>query len=1040
MSRTMRTLAPAGVALGLILALTLLLSQPIRAATYTVNATDDTDDGFCDSTHCSLREAINAANNNPGPDTITFNPSLSGRTITVTSTAGPLTIQGPNSLSTTIEGDINGDAVPDVTILYGGTGAGISGIRIRSSGNVIQNLIIQGFTLHGVYIQGNLYTANGNLISNTTVISNGYYGIFIEELSGGEARDNRIVNSRIAGNNSFGIAISGGAENEISGSLIGLAADGNTARPNGLDGLYLNGALTTTVRDNTISGNSRNGILISGGAFGNVIADNRIGTNRSGTAAVPNGTGYSEGRDGIQCSGSGGHGNVIGGQTEADANIIGGNTRAGIFFDGSGCYANFIFGNYIGTNPIGADLGNGSYSYGGDAGDAGIEIEDGAHDNIIGFTDTSGTIGRANVIRYNYHGVRLSGFNGPPQGNRLISNTIANNDYYGVINQLTHRNTISTTPSLGDNFLACNTVSQNGLIGVFNWGASPFILTNTITGNGDFGIANRCYFSETNHAADLLSVPYIAGNLLDANSNDDIFSRDTAPLNKTTVHLDNDFGSAYGDARVSQRWFGAVEVLSGTATVTGSADLTVAITTFGASRNPCPAGSCVGAAYAQANSLPEQGIWGPTGIDYQNIENPNGTTTWFELREYEVAWDGELITYSKMLIGVEGDYVGSAVFSYDGISTTEPASPDHQLPFCEMTGILSDPAHSLCRYQIAQVIIQPPGGDADGDGIPDVEEGAGDADGDGTPNFLDNDSDNDGIPDETEGAGDADGDGTPNFLDNDADGDGIPDSIEAGPDPEEPVDSDGDGTPDFLDTDSDNDGISDAEEAGSDPEHPSDTDGDGIPDYIESNSQDTDGDGTPNYNDTDSDGDSISDDDEYYSGGSDDPLAANCSMDTDLDGIPNCQDNDVDGDGIPNYLDGDSDGDGTADLQEGTDDDDSDGMPDWLDDDGNASEGGDSDGDGVSDADEYKATANDAFCTNTTLDSDDDGLPNCQDNDVDGDGIPNYLDLDSDGDCTPDAEEPPPTPNDPPFQHGDVPAWIDPVHHLYLPIILRNWG
>ncbi|RLC92715.1 MAG: hypothetical protein DRI77_12655, partial [Chloroflexi bacterium] len=43
--------------------------------------------------------------------------------------------------------------------------------------------------------------------------------------------------------------------------------------------------------------------------------------------------------------------------------------------------------------------------------------------------------------------------------------------------------------------------------------------------------------------------------------------------------------------------------------------------------------------------------------------------------------------------------------------------------------------------------------DSDGDGIPDIIEGAGDADGDGIPNFLDSDADGDSIPDTIEGAG-----------------------------------------------------------------------------------------------------------------------------------------------------------------------------------------------------------------------------------------------------------------------------------------------
>lgn len=61
--------------------LTLLLLLPFLsstttaaspAAAFTVNSTDDTSDGLCNPGHCSLREAILAANSLPGPDTILF--------------------------------------------------------------------------------------------------------------------------------------------------------------------------------------------------------------------------------------------------------------------------------------------------------------------------------------------------------------------------------------------------------------------------------------------------------------------------------------------------------------------------------------------------------------------------------------------------------------------------------------------------------------------------------------------------------------------------------------------------------------------------------------------------------------------------------------------------------------------------------------------------------------------------------------------------------------------------------------------------------
>lgn len=69
----------------------------VHAATFTVNSLDDTDDGSCDATHCSLREAINAANASAADDTITF--SVSGTIhlntgLVILAAGGALTING----------------------------------------------------------------------------------------------------------------------------------------------------------------------------------------------------------------------------------------------------------------------------------------------------------------------------------------------------------------------------------------------------------------------------------------------------------------------------------------------------------------------------------------------------------------------------------------------------------------------------------------------------------------------------------------------------------------------------------------------------------------------------------------------------------------------------------------------------------------------------------------------------------------------------------------------------------------------------------
>src|SRR2546422_8582080 len=76
--------------------------------TFVVNTAADADDGLCSSapSGCTLREAINAANANPGADTINFNiPGAGVKTIHLTSNLPFITDQ------VTIDGYTQGVAV-----------------------------------------------------------------------------------------------------------------------------------------------------------------------------------------------------------------------------------------------------------------------------------------------------------------------------------------------------------------------------------------------------------------------------------------------------------------------------------------------------------------------------------------------------------------------------------------------------------------------------------------------------------------------------------------------------------------------------------------------------------------------------------------------------------------------------------------------------------------------------------------------------------------------------------------------------------------
>jgi hypothetical protein len=128
-----------------------------------VNSVSDAVNGDCSSVSAlwaspgpdgiSLREAITASNNRLGEEVIRFDPLLAGAIITVgvtTHQALPMFLGG----GLTIDGDIDGDGHPDVT-LDGSPGAVfggplVNGLSIWSSGNTVQHL---RFTEFGRTIQ-----------------------------------------------------------------------------------------------------------------------------------------------------------------------------------------------------------------------------------------------------------------------------------------------------------------------------------------------------------------------------------------------------------------------------------------------------------------------------------------------------------------------------------------------------------------------------------------------------------------------------------------------------------------------------------------------------------------------------------------------------------------------------------------------------------------------------------------------------------------------------------------------------------------------
>lgn len=141
---------------------------------------------------------------------------------------------------------------------------------------------------------------------------------------------------------------------------IGLDGSGAGQFPNGL---------TIAAPDVTIRGLAVGGFGGSGFAVlstNAAIEGNFIGTDATGTAARPNGTG-------VFVSSSGGR---IGGAAVAARNLISGNTSSGIDLFGTDARSNRVVGNLIGLDA------NGSVALG-NAGD-GVRLFDGASSNTIG--------------------------------------------------------------------------------------------------------------------------------------------------------------------------------------------------------------------------------------------------------------------------------------------------------------------------------------------------------------------------------------------------------------------------------------------------------------------------------------------------------------------------------------------------------------------------------------------------------------------------------------------------------------------------------
>ncbi len=338
-----------------------------------------------DPTIGSLRAAILAANKTSGV-TIEFDIPItdpgynaSAGTWTIPTNVdpplppitSPVVIDGTTQPGYYAHAALNPSDPPPV-ILIDGAGLVGNGLTLdsTSSGSVIQGLAIYDFNSGSGVAGAGIY-----VLSNDNTLAADWLGVYPSE--GGAV---------LPSPNAVGLEITGGSYTNSDGlefaiglnNTVGLGAVLNIAPPAG----STLSAITVSGR-NVISCNSGDGIQIEGDASENLIQDTFLGTNPTGTAALPNG------RYGIEIDNS--SFNTIGGATTDNLVLVSGNSTGGIYISGdpfnvdsqsSSVSDNLIQNTYIGTNLAGTQaLAN--------QGD-GIVIDDSTANTIGGTVDRHG--------------------------------------------------------------------------------------------------------------------------------------------------------------------------------------------------------------------------------------------------------------------------------------------------------------------------------------------------------------------------------------------------------------------------------------------------------------------------------------------------------------------------------------------------------------------------------------------------------------------------------------------------------------------------
>ena len=421
----------------------------------------------------SLDWVIANANTHAGPDTVRF--AVAGTIesgMWLHDTSGGTTIDGTSAPGYA--------GSPVVGIRGPGVTTNSFGVLITSSDNVVRALQIDSYDV-GVRMEG--ADASNNQVAGCYVGTDGasalenLYGVYVMESAG-------------------------------SGNVIGTNGDG----------------VDDAIEGNVISGSRQYGIWIR--SPGNVVAGNYVGTDATGTLAIPNSAGSSyyagvalRAEDNLLGT------NADGISDELERNVISGNTGAGVYLWWYGHCT--VAGNYIGTDATGmVALGNhDGISVGGQnnlLGTNGDGVRDEVERNVISGNNASGVYVSggncaSNVIAGNYVGVNASG--SAPLGN-VGAGVVVGGGYDGRVGTNgdgvaddAERNIISGNQGLGVHVLwAPGTVIAGNYIGTDPTGTVAW--ANGLEGVRVYSVADGIHIgTDGNGVADAAERNIISGNI-----------------------------------------------------------------------------------------------------------------------------------------------------------------------------------------------------------------------------------------------------------------------------------------------------------------------------------------------------------------------------------------------------------------------------------------------------------------------------------------------------------------------------------------------